>query len=60
MLATDEYVALGGGGGSFGLLLEDDFARGSTGPCQTFANDPLCSAEHFEVATFELWGFRPY
>lgn len=57
MLATDESVAFGGGGGSFGLLLEDDFASGCTGPCETFGNEPLCSESMFQVATLELWGF---
>ena len=51
------YVALGGGGGSFGLYLEDDFSRGTTGSCETFQNAPLCSQEDFDVSTMELWGF---
>lgn len=57
MLANDEHIALGGGGGSFGLFLEDDFRSGTTGPCHTFDNTPLCSEEIFEVFCFEVWGF---
>ena len=57
MMATDTYIALGGGGGSFGLYLDDDFSRGTTGACETYANAPLCSQEDFEVSTIELWGF---
>ena len=57
MMATDEYIAMGGGGGSFGLFLEEDLSRGTTGPCETFANCPLCSQEQFEVSCLELWGF---
>jgi len=40
-------IAMGGGGqnGSFGLCLEDDFSRGSTGPCDTFGNEPLTGNE---------------
>lgn len=58
MLATTESIALGGGGGSFGLYLEDDFGSGATGHCETFMNAPLCSQERFEVHTLELWGFE--
>jgi hypothetical protein len=57
MLANDEHVAMGGGGGSFGLYLEDDFRSGSTGSCDTYENPPLCSEEIFEVFCFEVWGF---
>lgn len=57
MLANDEHIALGGGGGSFGLFLEDDFRSGTTGACDTYDNTPLCSEEHFEIFCFEVWGF---
>jgi len=57
MHATDDHVALGGGGGAFGLFLDDDFMGGATGACETFDNAPLCSQEQFECATVELWGF---
>jgi len=50
-----------GGGGNFGLRLEDDFQRGSTGRCATFGNDPLCDGEGcgFKIADVECWGFKP-
>mmetsp|Transcript_58811 Transcript_58811/g.80263 ORF Transcript_58811/g.80263 Transcript_58811/m.80263 type:complete len:340 (+) Transcript_58811:70-1089(+) len=57
MMSTDEYIAMGGGGGAFGLLVEDDFARGTTNTCETFQNTPLSSKEQFEILCFELWGF---
>jgi hypothetical protein len=46
-------IAFGGGGdeGDFGLCVEDDFRRGSTGRCETFGNEPLCSQDQFGV----LW-----
>lgn len=43
--------------GHFGLWLDDDLFRGRTNSCQTFANDPLCSEQDFEVKTLEAWGF---
>jgi hypothetical protein len=57
MLATGSALALGGGGGDFGLYLDDDLSRGTTGACETFGNAPLCSQDQFEVACVELWGF---
>jgi len=56
-----KMVAFGGGGkeGEFGLCVENDFSIGSTGPCDTFKNEPLCSEECFEVMNVECWGFMP-
>jgi len=52
-------VAFGGGGdeGDFGLCIEDDFRRGTTGHCSTFENDPLCEEGFFDVMDLEVWGF---
>ena len=54
-----KMLALGGGGaeGAFGLCVESDFQRGSTGPCATFQNEPLCSEENFEIVDVECYGF---
>ena len=54
---TNKMMALGGGGGAFGLCLQDDFQRGSTGSCATFANEPLCSQENFDIVDMEVFGF---
>lgn len=43
--------------GHFGLWLDDDLFRGRTNSCQTFANDPLCAEQDFEVKSLEAWGF---
>lgn len=53
-------LAMGGGGndGSFGLCIEDDFRRGSTGHCETFNNEPLTNQEEFDVLELEIWGFQ--
>ena len=52
-------IAFGGGGneGEFGLCIEDDFRRGTTGHCSTFENDPLCDAGYFDIQDLEVWGF---
>jgi hypothetical protein len=57
-----KLVAMGGGGnkGTFGFCLEDDFAVGSSGPCETFGNEPLASEETFDVLDVEVWGFLSY
>lgn len=46
-----------GGGEDFGLLVEDDFQRGSTARCETFGNYALCSEKLFNVKEMECWGF---
>jgi hypothetical protein len=53
-------LAFGGGGveGAFGLSVEQDFQYGSTGPCATFDNAPLCEdAENFAIIDMEIFGF---
>ncbi|KAL9180566.1 hypothetical protein ACHAXT_011019 [Thalassiosira profunda] len=57
--AADRRVAFGGGGdeGDFGLCIEDDFRRGTTGHCSTFENEPLCDGGFFDVLDMELYGF---
>jgi hypothetical protein len=51
--------AFGGGGddGAFGLAVEEDFQRGSTGHCDTFDNEPLCDEENFKIVDLEIWEF---
>lgn len=57
--ANKKMLAFGGGGeeGSFGLCVEQEFQGGSTGPCDTFDNEPLCDQENFKIVDVELWGF---
>jgi hypothetical protein len=56
---TRKMIAFGGGGahGAFGLCVEEDFLKGSTGSCDTFDNEPLCDQENFEIMDLEFWGF---
>ena len=50
-------LAMGGGGGGFGLCVEDNFRQGSTSKCETFDNEALCPGESFQVLSFEVYGF---
>ena len=54
-----KLLALGGGGddGEFGLCVENDFQRGSTGSCETFGNEPLCGQDRFDIVDLECYGF---
>ena len=56
---SKRMLAFGGGGdtGTFGLCVEQDFQFGSTGPCDTFGNLPLCDQENFNIMDMEIWGF---
>ncbi|KAI2504703.1 hypothetical protein MHU86_9720 [Fragilaria crotonensis] len=55
----NSMLAFGGGGdvGAFGLCIEKDFQRGSSGNCATFDNEPLCDDENFEIVDVECYGF---
>lgn len=55
--ASSRMICVGGGGDSFGLCLEQDFSVGSTGPCDTFCNEPLCAQENFQILNMEVYGF---
>lgn len=56
-----KMLAMGGGGtdGAFGLCVQDDFKRGSTGRCETYGNDPLSDENRgsFDILDLEVWGF---
>ncbi|KAI2469169.1 TLD-domain-containing protein [Annulohypoxylon bovei var. microspora] len=46
----------GGGGGTYGLWLNDGLSRGHSAPCDTFSNQPLSDeGEKFDVLGVELW-----
>jgi len=46
-----------GGGGQFGLWLDESFEFGSTGRSETYENEPLGEARDFRVLRVECWGF---
>eukprot|EP00934_Nitzschia_sp_Nitz4_P003810 Nitzschia sp. Nitz4//scaffold25_size161228//109528//110772//NITZ4_002444-RA/size161228-processed-gene-0.166-mRNA-1//1//CDS//3329544628//3800//frame0 len=56
---SHKMMAFGGGGlnGAFGLCVQEDFQNGSTGPCDTFDNEPLSSDSPFEIVDVEFWEF---
>ncbi len=57
--SSREQVAMGGGGGHFGFVLDSDFLRGETNPCDTFGNPHLTSHRGlFEILSVEVWGFE--
>jgi len=52
-------IALGGGG-NFGLVLQENFTRGSSGPCATFENSCLVPGNgSFNIFEFEVYGIVP-
>ncbi|XP_035527551.1 nuclear receptor coactivator 7 isoform X1 [Morone saxatilis] len=50
-----ESLAIGAGGGGFGLWLDDDLYHGSSFSCPTFHNESLSSQEDFIVQDLEVW-----
>lgn len=54
MLSTERSLAMGGGGGEYGLYLGENFESGVSGACETFGNPPLAAkGKHFEVLDLE-------
>lgn len=66
----DGQIAMGGGG-TFGLIVQDNFSTGATGRCSTFDNPPLVPAsfssptknnrendKRFQIVDFEVYGFE--
>ena len=55
-------IAMGGGGpvGQFGICIEDDFQRGTSGPNETYGNkEPLVNGGgYFDVINLEVYGFE--
>ncbi|KAG3121479.1 hypothetical protein PI124_g185 [Phytophthora idaei] len=56
MLCSDESLIMGGGG-NFGLFLDSDLSRGTSGACETFNSPPLTTSQEFSCIQVELWGF---
>ncbi|DBA04013.1 TPA: hypothetical protein N0F65_009360 [Lagenidium giganteum] len=56
MLCSEESLVMGGGG-SFGLYLDNDLCTGSTGACETFSSRPLVNGQEFVCVHVEVWGF---
>ena len=54
ILSSERQLAIGGGGG-FGLQLDDDLDNGVSNPCATFENLRLSSTEFFKTLNVELF-----
>ncbi|KAF9039852.1 TLDc domain-containing protein, partial [Panaeolus papilionaceus] len=61
-LVEPQYISFGGGDGHYGLYLDESLFEGSSAPCPTFQNDPLCSPGEkkgssvvFECVGLEVW-----
>jgi len=57
MLANEDSLALGGGG-EFGLFLDEDFLGGTSGPCETFDSPCLASEPDFTCVSTELFALQ--
>jgi hypothetical protein len=55
--SKDECLAFGGGG-NFGLWIDNEFSFGSSHSCTTFDNEQLSSDEDFMIYAVELYGFE--
>ncbi|TRY74346.1 hypothetical protein DNTS_032040 [Danionella cerebrum] len=53
-----DSLAVGGGGGEFGLWLDGDLYHGRTHSCKTFGNPMLSNTEDFYVQDIEIWAFE--
>ncbi|KAH9974212.1 TLD-domain-containing protein, partial [Russula compacta] len=65
-LCEPESISFGGGDGHYGLYLDETLYAGSSAPCPTFNNDPLCASDlsksgnaTFECVGLEVWGVGP-
>lgn len=61
-LCEPDYMSFGGGDGAYGLYINANLLDGSSAPCPTFANEPLCSPGNsmrgtvpFECVGVEVW-----
>lgn len=67
-ICRTDIIAVGGGadeanghGSGFGIALESDLLRGSTGPCLTFGSPRLSRhGDYFEAVNVEVWSFTPF
>ena len=62
-VASTGCIGMGGGGDTYGLWLDHNLDRGSSGRCETFDNPVLCEGQggagqavEFQCECVELWG----
>lgn len=56
VISEPDYLAIGCGGGKFGLWLEKELFKGISDPVPTFDNEQLSSNQKFECIAIEIWG----
>ncbi|KAL9963260.1 hypothetical protein ACROYT_G032443 [Oculina patagonica] len=54
---SKDSLAIGSGGGNFGLWLDEDLYHGRSHPCSTYNNEQLSSREDFLCSGLEAWTF---
>lgn len=54
---SKDSLAIGSGGGNFGLWLDEDLYHGRSHPCTTYSNVQLSSQEDFLCSGLEAWTF---
>mmetsp|Transcript_37327 Transcript_37327/g.60691 ORF Transcript_37327/g.60691 Transcript_37327/m.60691 type:complete len:804 (-) Transcript_37327:58-2469(-) len=58
MLPNEDSLSMGGGGGVFGIFIDEDLQTGQSESCETFNNPVLSSTTDFEIQSMELWVFK--
>lgn len=58
VLSDHHSLAFGGGGGRFGLWINEDLCGGYSEPCETFGNKHLGREMEFEIDVMQIWGFE--
>lgn len=54
-MSTQNYIAMGSGGGGYGLWLDDELLNGVTEKSETYGNDLLAATNSFKVVGMEVW-----
>lgn len=59
-MCENAFLAVGCGGGSFGLWIDEDLCKGISSRVPTFDNEPLTfgQAGDFVVGQIEVWAFE--
>jgi len=58
ILSEPDYIAIGGGNGSYGLFIDEDIQNGQSDECTAFFNEPLSSSSRFQILSLEVWSFE--
>jgi len=57
MMADEDGIAIGGGGGGFGIFIDSSLNQGTSDHCKTFNNRPLVPGHHFNCSVVEVFAF---